>query len=483
MPGKKLVHFLGYSVAALLGLMPDPAFAHLVNTDVGVFYAGMMHPLTSAEHVLPTLALALLASQLGKAAARGAVLLFPLALAVGIVIGALYPRLEYMQTINLVLLVVLGGLLIAAESVPPVVMPVLAIVTGLVLGYRSGVDMAASSVGMQFIPGVALTGLIVMLLCTAWVPEALSSGARLVRGLLGGILALAGMALLFVPAAGIDLQAIRTVRFPGQEDIVARIRSKDLSPAVIFGALTGSLLWGAAHALTPGHGKALIAAYLVGARSTPWHAVFLGLAVTATHTLMVFALGSITLLASGFISSEQLYPWLGLVSGLIVTGIGATMAVSRSRWLKVMHVDHHSHGHGPRHDHGHFHVHGDHGHHDHGGHEHSHVSHASDDMQVSWKGLVGLGVSGGLLPCPAALILLLTAISLGRSALGMVLVTAFSLGLAGVLIAVGLLFIKGRSLLAHLPQSSTLGVWLPLVSALVVFSIGVLITLQAASSI
>ena len=102
---------------------------------------------------------------------------------------------------------------------------------------------------------------------------------------------------------------------------------------------------------------------------------------------------------------------------------------------------------------------------------------------MTWRALLGLGISGGLLPCPAALILLLTAISLGRVGFGMVLVTVFSLGLAGVLITVGLLFIKGGRLVARVPQVSGFSRWLPAASALVVFGIGVLITVQAAARI
>jgi ABC-type nickel/cobalt efflux system permease component RcnA/hydrogenase/urease accessory protein HupE len=485
MSGKKLQRFLAYASGALLALMPDPALAHLVNTDVGVFYAGMMHPLTSAEHLLPTLAVALLASQSGKRAARAVVFLFPVALVAGILIGSSYPGWESVQTINLGLLVVVGGSLIVADGIPPMVLPVLAIGTGLILGYRSGVDMFASAVGMQFIPGVALTGLIVMLLFAAWVPEASSSGARLVRGLLGGVFGLTGITLLCFPSMGLDLQSIRSVGFPGQEDIVSRIRSKELSPAVIFAALTGSLVWGAGHALTPGHGKAVVAAYLVGARSTPWHAVCLGLTVTATHTVVVFALGLITLLASGLISPDQLYPWLGLLSGLIVTAMGAAMATSRFRRLKkgVLSDHHHPHAHAHEHDDDHLHSHSHEGHHH--GHSHSlvhqHAFSTSDDLHVTWKGLLGLGVSGGLLPCPAALVLLLTAVSLGRVGLGMILVTFFSLGLAGVLIIVGLLFVKGGRLLARVPQGSIFGAWMPVASALVVCVIGVLITVRAAS--
>jgi len=455
-----------FSLAVLLSLVPRPALAHLVNADVGEFYAGMMHPLTSAEHLLPMVALGLLASRLGKQAARGVLLLFPVTLAAGMLIGDYYSHFAFLQTINLLLLVVLGGLLIVTRGTPPVAAPVLAVGTGLILGYRSGVDMAAAAVGMQFISGVALTGLIIMVLLAAWVPEASSGSARLARGLLGAVFSITGIVLLFFPMAGLDLQTIRSVGLPGPEDIVSRIKIAELSAPVVFAALTGALLWGAGHALTPGHGKSIVAAYLVGARGTPWHAFYLGLTVTATHTLVVFALGLITLLASRFILPDQLYPWLGLVSGLIVTGMGATMTVSRFRRLKQRDVP------GPHHPHGHSHVHG-----------HSHLPPGADDTPVTWRALLGLGISGGLLPCPAALVLLLTAVSVGRAGFGMILVTVFSLGLAGVLITVGLLFIKGGRLLARVPPVSGFSRWLPAASALVIFGIGVLITIRAAAQI
>jgi ABC-type nickel/cobalt efflux system permease component RcnA/hydrogenase/urease accessory protein HupE len=511
-------YFLRYSPLVLLGLIPDPAQAHLVNTDVGVFYAGMMHPLTSAEHLLPTLALGLLASQSGKQAARGVVFMFPVTLVVGILIGYCYPQFDFVRTINLSLLAVLGGLLMVAGGAPPVVAAVLAIGTGLILGYRSGVDMAASLVGAQFIPGVALTGLIVMVLFSAWVPQVSSTSGRVTRGLLGAVLTITGIVLLFFPVTGPDLQTIRSVGLLGPEDIIGRIKRAELSAPVVFAALTGSLVWGAGHALTPGHGKAVVAAYLVGAHSTWRHAVYLGLTVAASHTLVVFALGLITLLASRFILTDRLYPWIGLSSGLIVTCTGAAMAASRLRRLKQRDLPdrHHSHGNSRvhRHDQGHTEndLHAGHDHrHGHAGHEHSHVSHhnydhcrtdnehyhflhnhgndhphiphGADGTPVTWKALLGIGISGGLMPCPAALVLLLTAISLGRVGFGMILVTVFSLGLAGILIIVGLLFIKGGRLLAQIPQTSGFNRWLPVGSALVVFGIGVLITIQAAALI
>lgn len=482
--------YFRYLPIFLFGFSPTPAMAHLVSTDVGEFYAGMMHPVTSTEHLLPTLAVALLASQLGQRYARRVVLLFPLMLAVGIALGYHFQELVLLRSINLILLPVLGVFLVIADRISTRAAIAFSVGTGLVLGCRSGVDMANAAVGMQFVPGVVLTGLIMMVLFAAWIPVVASKKARTLRTIMGCTFCLAGVAMILAPVSGFKLQNIRTVGLPGADDIVGMVKLKELTPAAVLTTLIGALIWGAGHALTPGHGKAIVAAYLVGARSTPWHAIYLGLTVTATHTLMVFALGAITLFASHFILPEQLYPWLGLSSGLMVVGLGAAMAATRMQMLKNgdvpnlhFHPEHtHDHDvHSPLHDHIHDHHHEPCDHHHH--HGHSHLPPGAGDAPVTWRSLLGLGVSGGLLPCPAALVLLLAAVSLGRVGFGMILVMVFSLGLAGVLIAVGLLFIKGGQLLVHLPQVSTLGKWLPAVSAVAVFAIGIAITIQAAGKI
>src|SRR5204863_6585231 len=100
---------------------------------------------------------------------------------------------------------------------------------------------------------------------------------------------------------------------------------------LILFMLAAAFGWGALHALSPGHGKTLVAGYLVGARGTPRHAAILGLTVTATHTASAFALGLTTLAAPQYVLPEQLYPWLGVVSGLLVVGIGLTVMRSRFR--------------------------------------------------------------------------------------------------------------------------------------------------------
>jgi ABC-type nickel/cobalt efflux system permease component RcnA len=220
-------------------------------------------------------------------------------------------------------------------------------------------------------------------------------------------------------------------------------------PVIAFGLLL-AFGFGAMHALSPGHGKAVVGAYLVGSRGTAKHAVFLGLTVTITHTLGVFALGIVTLFASEYILPERLMPFLSFVSGLLVLYIGLTMFKSRLfaslGWENAGHHHHHgehSHSHDDEHAHenGHQNAH-DEFTHTHDGHTHSHLP----PENVSWKSLLALGVSGGLLPCPSALVLMLSAINLGRVGYGLVLTLVFSFGLAATLTIVGLAFLyAGKS--------------------------------------
>ena len=163
---------------------------------------------------------------------------------------------------------------------------------------------------------------------------------------------MAGMVLLIQLLTDAALPSIRGTRLPGQEDLLAMLRAGELSVPLVIGALLAVMVWGAGHALTPGHGKTIVAAYLIGSRSTPWHALYLGLTVTLTHTLGVFALGLVALFASQYVLPEQLYPWLGAVSGLIVVGLGGAMLWGRVRPLLARRGHDHPHG---SHDHGHDH--------------------------------------------------------------------------------------------------------------------------------
>jgi nickel/cobalt transporter (NicO) family protein len=231
-----------------------------------------------------------------------------------------------------------------------------------------------------------------------------------------------------------------------------------LGPAAIAGALLVAAMLGAFHALTPGHGKTIVGAYLIGSQGTAWHAVFLGLVVTATHTLGVYVLGLATLAASTWVVPERLFPWMSMISGLLVVGVGARLLASR-----LDHAHHHHHHH---HDHDHDHHHG-----------HSHLPPAG--APVTLGSLTALGVSGGLLPCPSALVVMLGAIAVGRTAFGLVLILAFSTGLAAVLTAIGLVLVYARGLFERLPLDGRFARWAPVASALVISLAGVAVVVDA----
>lgn len=239
---------------------------------------------------------------------------------------------------------------------------------------------------------------------------------------------------------------------------------------VLMLLLAAAFGWGALHALSPGHGKAMVAAYLIGTRGTARHAVGLGATVTVTHTIGVFAVGLVTLLLSQYILPEDLFPWLTLVSGLLVVIVGVGVLRSRIRWGRARRahaqVHHgHDHHHGPGHDHGHG--------HDHHGHDHV------PPEGVTWKGLITMGAAAGLIPCPSALVVLLGAIAQHQVALGLLLIVAFSAGLAMTLTALGLAVVFGRRALArvHVPAGVTAA--LPALSAVVIVAVGFVLTAQA----
>jgi len=247
-----------------------------------------------------------------------------------------------------------------------------------------------------------------------------------------------------------------------------------ITPAIAVFGLFLAMGLGALHAMSPGHGKAVVGAYLVGSKGTPKHALFLGLTVTITHTLGVFALGFLTLFASNYILPETLMPFLSFFSGLIVLYIGLTMF--KTRLLAFFGSPGHHH-----HD-GHSHSHEEHSHdeltHTHDGHTHSHD--LPDD--ITWKSLLALGVSGGLLPCPSALVLMLSAINLNRIGYGLILTIAFSFGLAATLTVVGLVFLYGGKIFsgARLGQSRIVKA-LPVFSAFVIACLGAVICYNSLS--
>ena len=242
---------------------------------------------------------------------------------------------------------------------------------------------------------------------------------------------------------------------------------RELTPWMILLALGAAFALGAAHALTPGHGKSIVAAYLVGSRGTLKHAAFLGAVVTFTHTIAVFALGLATLFLFRFVVPEKITVALGVVSGLSIVVVGAWMLYKRLPKRGHSH-GHHHHGHEHHHDHHHHHEHA----HDHG-HTHSHVP-----DEISWGSLAALGASGGLVPCESALVLLLGAIALGRVGLGLLLLLSFSLGLALVLMAIGMIVLYAKRLLPARKQNSHHPIWrwLPVASSGVVMAAGLVMT-------
>ena len=271
------------------------------------------------------------------------------------------------------------------------------------------------------------------------------------------------------------------------DGFAALITIPDLGVGAILLALLAAFAWGGAHALTPGHGKTIVAAYLVGSRGTARHALFLGLSTTITHTAGVFALGLLTLFASRFILPEQLYPWLGVLSGLLVVTIG--LSLFRGRLAAIVHPHEHQHDHVHPHT-GTHHTHDldgahTHGHeHDHS-HNHDHLPPGADGTAVTWRNLLALGISGGLLPCPSALVVMLSAIALERVGFGLLLIVAFSLGLAAVLTGIGLLFVHAGRLMNRIQVLGRVHVaarfirYAPVLSAAFVSLAGLLITYEA----
>jgi len=245
-----------------------------------------------------------------------------------------------------------------------------------------------------------------------------------------------------------------------------------LGPWLVFTSLLVAAALGALHALSPGHGKTVVGAYLVGTRGTARHALFLGLVVTATHTLGVYLLGILTLTASAYVVPERLFPWITAVSGLIVLAIGASLAASRLQTALAGHAGAHHH-----HADNHTHLHPQDHHHGHDHHAHAHLP--PDGTPAGWRSLLALGVSGGLLPCPSALVVMLGAIALGRVAFGLLLIVAFSAGLAAVLTTVGLVLVYARHLFDRLPLDGRLARFAPVASALVISLAGLVIVAQA----
>ena len=284
-----------------------------------------------------------------------------------------------------------------------------------------------------------------------------------------------------------------------KSDAISNIlRQKTISLPVFITLLALAFWFGALHALEPGHGKTMVAAYLVGARGSPKHAALLGASVTFTHTASVFLLGIATLFISRYVMPDRISRMLGIASGISIVWIGAMLLWRRARALRPAnhHAHNHAHVHAHTHDHVHAHNHAhashehphphdhphtqEHHHHDHGAFTHTHDGHTHKHVpegDISIRSLIALGASGGLVPCPSALILLLTAISLGRTGLGLILLCAFSAGLAIVLTATGMAVLYAKRLIPERRRANHPAVrYMPVFSAAVIVIIGAVIT-------
>ncbi len=288
------------------------------------------------------------------------------------------------------------------------------------------------------------------------------------------------------PAAPIAAGAI-----PGgvAAELPAIFREVDLTPLVALLSLGTAFALGAGHALTPGHGKTLMAAYLVGTRGTPLHAVGLGLSVTVSHTLGILVLAGLVIGAQGLLPPDvvvRIAPVVAAVTILVLGGWMLSREVRRRVPARSLapgndhehehETDGHEHRHGPAHDHPHEHA----GEHEHGGVRHSHLPPAGST--ISWRGLFALGLAGGLIPSTSALIILLGSIVAGRPVFGFVLVVIFGLGMAVVMSGVGLAMVFARERLERLPSETGFGRvarHAPLIAAVVVLAFGVYLTAQA----
>ncbi len=277
-------------------------------------------------------------------------------------------------------------------------------------------------------------------------------------------------------------------------EIPAIFSFTELTPSVAFLAIVSAIGLGAWHALTPGHGKTLMAAYLVGTRGTVVHAAGLGLSVTLSHTIGILLLAMLVVGAQSTLPPELVARGLPAVAALAIVAIGGWMLATEVRRRRAATAAHprehaHDHDHPEEQDHGHTHpdahphAHGDlhqPEEHSHGGIRHSHAPSAGST--ITWKSLFTLGLAGGLIPSISALIILLGTIATGHAAFGIILVVCFGLGMGIVLGGIGVLLVRARQWLDRVPRGSGLGRFAaatPLLAAVVVLTIGLWLTGQA----
>ncbi|MBC8336272.1 MAG: PD40 domain-containing protein [Anaerolineales bacterium] len=273
------------------------------------------------------------------------------------------------------------------------------------------------------------------------------------------------------------------------------LRTPDISPLLFMAAYVIALLLGALHALSPGHGKTIVAAYLVGSQGKAYHAIVLGLLVTLVHTGSVFALGLATLSLSQYFMPAQIFPTLELISGVLILVLGIALLVPRLRDFYIerksrnqnpspkrieksenrvrLVLDENISEPGPAHSHdpsqfGAIPV------------PRGVAAVAANPLSgISWRSLIALGISGGLVPCPDAIAILLIAVTINRIAFGLGLIVSFSLGLAVVLILIGIVMVRGKEIFSRLQWFSRVSYIVPVISALVVLGLGAALSVSA----
>ncbi|MCP4717837.1 MAG: hypothetical protein GY860_00135 [Desulfobacteraceae bacterium] len=261
----------------------------------------------------------------------------------------------------------------------------------------------------------------------------------------------------YTPGKGFGIRpepGSRDISRPSNEErrLTAFLNTNTLNPAMLVLAFGTAFLLGAGHALGPGHGKAMVAAYLVGSRGKKKDAVTLGLIVTFTHVISVIVLGIVILYLSNSILPEQIYPWLSVSSGILIFMVGLFLLVRQSMDA------HHSHNHG---------------------HGHSHPGPDTKITQPSLGSLFSLGIAGGIVPCPSALVVLLVSITLNKIALGLGIILVFSLGLAAVLIGIGLMVVSISGLSTGINRFAPIVRIMPVISACLILFLGISITFHA----
>jgi nickel/cobalt transporter (NicO) family protein len=276
-----------------------------------------------------------------------------------------------------------------------------------------------------------------------------------------------GPRLAALPRPDMADQAVDVNTIEGRDGgLLASLVGRDrITPLLVAAMLLLALGVGALHALGPGHGKTLIGAFLVGAGGSARHAVGVGAAISVMHTASVLTLGLLVVSAERVFAPERVYPALGLASGLVALALGSVLLVARIHSMAAEEeggTHGHSHGHGD----------GDH-HHEPGGHG------VPPRSPLSRRGLMALAFSGGILPSPSALVVLLASVSLGRTALGLALIAAFSLGLAGALIGVGIFTLRARDF-AERRFTDRAARLLPLASAGAIAAMGMFLTVRGA---